>query len=55
MKALVFDMHIPRMAVTRLLGILTHRFQLDRYAEALLACRHQGKSRAVKVLFEYPE
>jgi threonine dehydrogenase-like Zn-dependent dehydrogenase len=36
-------------------AILTHRFLLDRYAEALLACRHQGKSRAVKVLFEYPE
>lgn len=36
-------------------AILTHRFRLDRYAEALLACRHQGKSRAVKVLFEYKE
>jgi threonine dehydrogenase-like Zn-dependent dehydrogenase len=36
-------------------AILTHRFRLDRYAEALLACRHQGKSRAVNVLFEYPE
>jgi threonine dehydrogenase-like Zn-dependent dehydrogenase len=33
--------------------ILTHRFRLDQYAEALLACRHQGKSGAVKVLFEY--
>ncbi len=34
-------------------AILTHRFRLDQYAEALLACRHQGRSRAVKVLFEY--
>ncbi len=33
--------------------VLTHRFRLDQYAEALLACRHQGKSRAVKVLFDY--
>lgn len=36
-------------------AILTHRFRLDQYAEALLACRHQGKSGAVKVLFEYPD
>jgi threonine dehydrogenase-like Zn-dependent dehydrogenase len=36
-------------------AVLTHRFRLDQYAEAILACRHQGKSRAVKVLFEYPE
>jgi threonine dehydrogenase-like Zn-dependent dehydrogenase len=35
--------------------ILTHRFPLDQYAEALLACRHQGKSRAVKVLFDYEQ
>jgi threonine dehydrogenase-like Zn-dependent dehydrogenase len=33
--------------------VLTHRFRLDQYAEALLACRHQGRSGAVKVLFEY--
>jgi threonine dehydrogenase-like Zn-dependent dehydrogenase len=35
--------------------ILTHRFRLEQYADALLACRHQGKSGAVKVLFEYPD
>jgi threonine dehydrogenase-like Zn-dependent dehydrogenase len=34
--------------------ILTHRFHLDRYADAFLACWDQGKSGAVKVLFEYP-
>ena len=34
-------------------SILTHRFRLEQYAEALLACRHQEKSRAVKVLFDY--
>lgn len=36
-------------------AILTHRFRLGQYAEALLACRHQGRSRAVKVLFEYQD
>jgi threonine dehydrogenase-like Zn-dependent dehydrogenase len=36
-------------------AILTHRFRLEGYADALLACRHQGKSGAVKVLFEYPD
>lgn len=35
--------------------IITHRFSLDRYREAFLACYHQGESGAVKVLFEYPE
>jgi len=34
--------------------ILTHRFRLGQYVEAFLACREQGKSRAVKALFEYP-
>jgi threonine dehydrogenase-like Zn-dependent dehydrogenase len=34
--------------------LLTHRFSLDRYADAFLACWDQGKSGAVKVLFEYP-
>jgi threonine dehydrogenase-like Zn-dependent dehydrogenase len=36
-------------------SILTHRFRLDRYKDALLACHDQGKSGAVKVLLEYPE
>jgi len=34
--------------------ILTHRFSLDRWQEAFLACGDQGSSRAVKVLFTYP-
>jgi threonine dehydrogenase-like Zn-dependent dehydrogenase len=34
--------------------ILTHRFALDRYRDAFLACGDQGRSGAVKVLFEYP-
>lgn len=33
-------------------GILTHRFALAQYREAFLACWDQGKSSAVKVLFE---
>jgi len=33
--------------------ILTHTFPPERWSEAFLACRRQGKSRAVKVLFEY--
>ncbi len=34
--------------------ILTHRFSQEQYAEAFLACRKQGRHRAVKVLLEYP-
>ncbi len=34
--------------------ILTHRFPLDAWRDALLACGDQGRSGAVKVLFEYP-
>ena len=33
--------------------ILTHRFGLDDYREAFLACHDQGRSGAVKVLFDY--
>jgi threonine dehydrogenase-like Zn-dependent dehydrogenase len=33
--------------------ILTHRFRLDAWREAFLACRDQGRSGAVKVLFDY--
>ncbi len=33
--------------------ILTHRFTLDQYREAFLACGDQGGSAAVKVLFTY--
>jgi threonine dehydrogenase-like Zn-dependent dehydrogenase len=34
--------------------IITHRYRLDDYREAFMACYDQGKSSAVKVLFEYP-
>jgi threonine dehydrogenase-like Zn-dependent dehydrogenase len=34
--------------------ILTHRFPLERWREAFLACFDQGRSGAVKVLFEFP-
>ena len=34
--------------------ILTHRFTLEEYREAFLACGDQGKTGAVKVLFAYP-
>jgi threonine dehydrogenase-like Zn-dependent dehydrogenase len=34
-------------------AILTHRFPLARWQEALLACGDQGRSGAVKVLFTY--
>jgi threonine dehydrogenase-like Zn-dependent dehydrogenase len=33
--------------------ILTHRFPLDRYRDAFLACGDQDRSGAVKVMFEY--
>jgi len=33
--------------------ILTHRFPLERYRDAFLACGDQGTSGAVKVLFTY--
>jgi len=33
--------------------ILTHRFRLDQYVDAFLACGEQGESGAVKVLFSY--
>jgi len=34
--------------------ILTHRYALEDYKDAFLACGDQGKSGAVKVLFTYP-
>jgi threonine dehydrogenase-like Zn-dependent dehydrogenase len=33
--------------------IITHRYQLNDYKAAFMSCWHQGKARAVKVLFEY--
>ncbi len=35
--------------------IITHRFRLEDYRQAFLACYDQGVSRAVKVLFDYRE
>ncbi len=35
-------------------AILSHRFSLDRYRDAFLACGDQAHSGAVKVLFEFP-
>ena len=35
--------------------ILTHRFSLDRWQEAFMACGDQGTSQAVKVLFTYSD
>ena len=34
--------------------ILTHRYPLDQWRDAFLACVDQGASGAVKVLFTYP-
>jgi len=34
--------------------IITHRYRLDDYRDAFMTCYDQGKSSAVKVLFEYP-
>jgi threonine dehydrogenase-like Zn-dependent dehydrogenase len=33
--------------------IITHRYHLEEYKDAFMACWDQGASRAVKVLFEY--
>jgi threonine dehydrogenase-like Zn-dependent dehydrogenase len=35
--------------------IITHRYRLDDYRDAFMTCYDQGKSGAVKVLFEYPD
>jgi threonine dehydrogenase-like Zn-dependent dehydrogenase len=34
--------------------IITHRYRLDDYKDAFLTCWNQGKTGAVKVLFEFP-
>lgn len=33
--------------------IITHRFAMDDYKQAVMACYDQGKSAAVKVLFTH--
>ena len=35
-------------------AISTHRYSLEQYGEAFMSCWDQGKSGAVKVLFEFP-
>jgi threonine dehydrogenase-like Zn-dependent dehydrogenase len=35
-------------------AISTHRYSLEQYREAFMSCWDQGKTGAVKVLFEYP-
>ena len=35
--------------------IITHRFSLDHYRDAFMACWDQGSSGAVKVLFTFQE
>jgi 2-desacetyl-2-hydroxyethyl bacteriochlorophyllide A dehydrogenase len=35
-------------------GIITHRFPLSRYREALLTALEQPRTHAIKVVFEYP-
>lgn len=35
-------------------GLLTHRFPLDQYRDALRACAGRGASQAIKVAFEFP-
>ena len=60
MKALVFENSMPRTAATKILGainvtpIITHRYRLDAYKDAFMTWWDQGKSGAVKVLFESP-
>lgn len=36
-------------------GFVTHRFPLSQYKEAFLAAMDQKRSRAIKVIFHYPE
>jgi threonine dehydrogenase-like Zn-dependent dehydrogenase len=43
--------HTKRIDVT---PIITHRYRLDAYQEAFMTCWDQGKTGAVKVLFEFP-
>jgi hypothetical protein len=35
--------------------MITHGFPLSKYKDALVVAREQKKSRAIKVLFSYPE
>lgn len=43
--------HTKRIDVT---PIITHRYRLDAYKDAFMTCWDQGKTSAVKVLFEFP-
>lgn len=44
-------LHTKRIDVT---PIITHRYRLDAYKDAFMTCWDQGKTGAVKVLFEFP-
>jgi threonine dehydrogenase-like Zn-dependent dehydrogenase len=44
-------LHTKRLDVT---PIITHRYGLEAYKDAFMTCWDQGKSGAVKVLFEFP-
>jgi threonine dehydrogenase-like Zn-dependent dehydrogenase len=50
------EIYLDLVATSRIdvTPILTHRFTLEEYRDAFLACGDQGKTGAVKVLFSYP-
>ncbi len=45
---------LVRRGRLRVDGLVTHRFPLDAYVDALRACAGRGASAAVKVAFEFP-
>ena len=45
---------LVRRGRLRVDGLVTHRFPLDAYVDALRACAGRGQSAAVKVAFEFP-
>jgi len=53
--AMEWYLELLERGVVDVTPILTHRYALDDYREAFLQCYRQGESRAVKVLFEFPE
>ena len=55
MHAMEWYFELLRDAELDATAILTHRFRLEDYPEAFLSCWDQGRSGAVKVLFEFPD
>jgi len=51
--AMEWYFELARAGAVDVTAILTHRFALEDYREAFLSCRRQGRSGAVKVLFEF--